>query len=108
MRAGLLTERILFKKLVTTTSQSGAVKKEYVPDYSCRAYRRKVNRISDKDGVNAKEQFFGYTIEFQVRYNPLIKETHRIEYQGKEYRIIPPLEKQKDNTYIITVTKIDE
>ena len=108
MRAGLLTERLTFMGQTKATSDSGAPKKEWTKVYSCSAYKRKSNILNDRDGLNAKEVFNGYNLVFQVRHNPLIKDNQRVEYRGETYKIIPPLDYQPDNTYIITVTRVDE
>lgn len=107
MRAGLLRELLVFKELKQVQSNSGAAKKEYVPILTCKAYRKKQAAVVDRDGVNAMEQFTGHMLIFQVRYYPVIKDNHRVEYQGNDYSIIL-LDKQRDNTYLITLTKIDK
>ncbi|WP_042372640.1 phage head closure protein [Bacteroides neonati] len=107
MRAGLLRELLVFKELKQVQSNSGAAKKEYVPILTCKAYRKKQATVVDRDGVNAMEQFTGCIIVFQTRYYPVIKENQRVEYQGRDYSI-SLLDKQGDNTYLITLTKIDK
>ncbi len=106
MRAGLLTERLVFKELVQEKSATGAIRKEYKPVLTCRAYRKKLSAVVDRDGVNAMEQFIGQMIVFQVRYYPVIKESQRVEYQGRDYEI-KLLDRQRDNTYVITVEKLN-
>ena len=108
MRAGDLTERISFLKQTSITSNTGAFKKEWLPVYSCKAKKHKTIILKDRDGLNAKEVFNGYDLVFQVRYNPLIDDNQRVEYMGKTYKIIPPLDYKRDNTYILTVTRVDE
>lgn len=108
MRAGDLTERITFLANTSVTSDSGALKKEWTSVYSCKAKKHKAKVSNDRDGLNAKEVFNGYNLVFQVRYNPLIDDNQRVEYMGRQYKIIPPLDYQPDNTYIITVSRVDE
>lgn len=105
MRAGLLNETLSFKELKEVTSPSGFVKKEYVSVLTCKAYR--VRLSASAEGVNAMEQFTGHIIVFQVRCYPAIKENQRVEYQGKDYSITL-LDRQRDNTYLVTLTKIDK
>lgn len=107
MRAGLLKETLVFKELKEITSSSGFVRKEYAPVLACKASRRKMSAVVDKDGVNAMEQFVGRMIVFQVRCYPVIKENQQVEYQGKDYSITL-LDRQRDNTYLVTLTKIDK
>lgn len=105
MRAGLLRHEILdFQELQSTKSPSGATKKEYVSILKTRANRRKLTAVVNRDGVNASEQFIGNMIVVQVRFNPLIKENMRVIYQSKTYSI-QLLDKQPDNTYLITLNK---
>lgn len=106
MRAGLLKETLIFKEWKEITTLSGFVKKEYVPILTCKAYKKKLSSVIG-DGVNAMEQFIGNAIVFQVRYYPVIKENQKVEYQGKDYTITM-LDRQRDNTYLITLTKTDK
>lgn len=108
MRAGILNEVLIFFGATKSTDRSGEVKTDWSPIYSCRAYKRKSTPTNDRDGINAREIFNGYNLVFQVRYNPIIKDSQRILYMGEMYKIIPPLDYQRaDNTYIITVTRAD-
>lgn len=106
MRAGLLRETLIFKELKEVRSPTGFVKKEYAVVLTCKAYKKKLSSVIG-DGVNAMEQFIGNTIVFQVRYYPVIKENQKVEYQGKDYSITL-LDRQRDNTYLITLTKTDK
>lgn len=106
MRAGLLRETLIFKELKEVRSPTGFVKKEYVPALTCKAYKKKLSSVIG-DGVSAMEQFIGNTIVFQVRYYPVIKENQKVEYQGQDYSITL-LDRQLDNTYLITLTKTDK
>lgn len=107
MRAGLLRETIIFEDLKETKGASGFVKKEYVPAFTVKACRKKLSATVG-DGVEAFEEFIGKTLIFQVRFNPAIKDTQRISYQGKKYSITL-LDKQiQDKAYLITCRKINE
>ncbi|MEG1685858.1 MAG: phage head closure protein [Bacteroides sp.] len=106
MRAGLLRDRIYFKELREIRSPTGFVKKEYYNIFSCKAYRKKLSTVLG-NGIDAMEEFIGNTIVFQIRYYPIIKNNQRVEYQGNEYDI-SLLDRQIDNTYIITLTKINK
>lgn len=106
MRAGLLKEKLTFLDAVTTITPSGAPVKQWNPVYSCRAYKRRTT-TSIGDGINAKEVFVNYNLVFQVRYNPLISDSQRVEYRGRTYKIVPPLDYRQDNTYIITLNRVD-
>lgn len=107
MRAGLLREILVFKELVKKTSLTGAEIKEYVPVYTCKAYKKKQATVANGDGLNAKEQFINILFIFQVRYHPLIKDNQRVEFQGRDYAITL-LDMQRDNTYLVTLNKVDE
>lgn len=106
MRAGLLTETIHILELQTTTSTSGAVKKEYVETHKIKANRRKLT-ASMGTGVNASEEFIGNTLVFQVRKYSFLTENIRIKYVHNIYKVIL-LDPQSDNSYLITVSKINE
>lgn len=107
MKAGLLTEILTFKEPTKVQSPSGAVRTEYIPILTCRASRRKMSAIADRDGVNAMEQFIGSIIVFQVRYRPQIKENQRATWRGQEYtvKLIDP--QTRDNSLIITLEKVN-
>lgn len=107
MRAGLLREILVFKSPVETKSPTGAVKKDYQEVYRCRACRRKMALIADKDGVSAMEQFIGHTLVFQVRNCPVIKENQHVVYNGNEYLLKMVNPQLSDNTLLLTLEKID-
>lgn len=106
MRAGLLKEKLTFLDEVKTSSSSGAPVKQWNAVYSCKAFKRQTS-ASIGDGLNAKELFVNYNLVFQVRYNPLISDSQRVEYRGRMYKIVPPLDYRQDNTYIITLNRVD-
>lgn len=107
MRAGLLREILVFEEIQSVTSPSGAVKKEYVKVYTCKAHKKKLSLIRDADGMNAMEEFTGHTLVFQVRYHPVINEELRVLYQDRYYSISLLDPQISDNTYLITLTKMN-
>lgn len=107
MRAGLLREQLIFKKSVEVKSRTGAVRKEYQEIFRCRANRRKMSIIADRDGVSAMEQFVGNTLVFQVRNYPIIKENYHVVYNGNEYDLKMITHQVSDNTLLLTLQKID-
>lgn len=107
MRAGLLREILSFEELQTLKTASGAVQKKYVSIYTCKGYKRKMSSLRDADGLNAMEEFSGNTIVFQVRFHPIINEKQRVVYQGRQYSISLLDRQIHDNTYLITLTKLN-
>lgn len=107
MRAGLLRETLVFKSPVETQSPTGAVKKEYKEVFRCRACRKKMSLIADRDGVSAMEQFIGHTLVFQVRNYPVIKENLHVVYNGNEYNLKMVNPQINDNSLLLTLEKID-
>lgn len=108
MRAGLLREILEFKELIATKTATGATRNEYVSILTTRAARKKLTAVVTQDGVNASEQFIGNILVFQIRYNPLIKDNQRVIYQNNEYSI-QLLDRQIiDNSYIVTLKKINK
>lgn len=106
MRAGLLKEILDFQEKVKTKMPSGATREEFVSILTTRAAKKKLTAVVNQDGVNASEQFIGNLIVFQVRYNPLIKANQQVIYRGESYSI-QLLDHQSDNTYIVTLKKIN-
>ena len=106
MRAGLLTETIHILELQTSTSETGAEKREYVETHKIKAYRKKLS-ASVGDGVNANEEFISNTLVFQVRKYSFLNETILIKYGINFYKVIL-LDTQSDNTYLITCSKVNE
>lgn len=108
MRAGLLREKLEFQELRTIKSpDSGATKKEFVTVLTARANRRKLTAVVNSDGVNASQEFIGSMIVFQVRYNPVIKMSQQVIYEGQKFEI-QLLDRQKDNTYLMTLKRKNE
>ncbi len=107
MKAGLLRETLVFKSPVETQSPTGAVKKDYEEVFQCKACRKKMSLIADKDGVSALEQFIGHTLVFQVRNYPTIKEGQHVVYNGNEYNLKMINPQIRDNSLLLTLEKID-
>lgn len=107
MKAGLMTEILTFKELTSTKTPTGFVEKKFQDVLTCRASRRKMSAIADRDGVNAMEQFIGSIIVFQVRYRPHIKEGQRVVWRNQEYdvKLIDP--QTRDNSLVITLEKVN-
>lgn len=106
MRAGLLREILEFQELQAIRTSTGATRNEYVSILTTRAAKKKLTAVVTQDGVNASEQFIGNLLVFQIRYNKLIKDNQRVVYQNNEYSI-QLLDRQIDNTYHITLKKIN-
>ncbi|GFZ38960.1 phage head completion protein [Bacteroides nordii] len=107
MRAGLLRETLVFKSAITTRNEYGAITEEYEEIFRCRACRKKMSLIADKDGVSAMEQFIGHTLVFQVRNYPVIKENQHVVYNGNEYNLKMVNLQINDNSLLLTLEKID-
>lgn len=107
MRAGLLRDVAVFKQPRKVLTETGAVSKEYVPVLRCRAYKRRFSNVTDKDKIDAKEEFYGHFGVIQVRYSPLIKEEQIVEFRGEVYKIIL-LDRQPDNTLLVNLNRINE
>lgn len=108
MRAGLLREVVVFKEPQVVQTATGAVSRQYVAVHKCRAYKKRFSNVTDKDKVDAKEEFYGHFGVLQVRYSPKINDRQVVEYQGVNYKVILLDRNVTDNTYLINVTKINE
>ena len=106
MRAGLLRDKISFLELTEIRTESGFKKKEYTNVLTTRCSRRKLS-AQYGDGLNANEEFIANTVVVQVRFNRLIKEKQRVDYNSKKWNIIL-IDKQADNSLMITLSKINE
>ena len=108
MRAGLLREKLEFQELRTIKNpDSGATKKEFVTVITARANKRKLTAVVNSDGVSASQEFIGSMIVFQVRYNPVIKMSQQVIYEGQKFEI-QLLDRQKDNTCLMTLKRKNE
>lgn len=108
MRAGLLREIVIFKEPRTDQTSTGALRKEYVPVLKCRAYKKRFSNVTDKDKIDAKEEFYGHFGVLQVRYSPKINDRQIVEFQGVDYKIILLDRNRTDNTYYVNVNKLNE
>ena len=108
MRARLLRETLVFKSAIEKQGPTGAVRREYKEVFQCRACRKKMSLIADKDGVSAMEQFIGHTLVFQVRNYPIIKENQHVVYNGNEYNLKMVNLQINDNSLLLTLEKIDK
>lgn len=106
MRAGLLTETIYIHRLEKTTTDSGAEKRAYIETHKIKAYRKKLS-ASVGNGMNADEEFIGNTLVFQTRRYSFLNEDMHIKYGNHFYKIIL-IDKQIDNSYLITCSKVNE
>ncbi|MDL2230547.1 hypothetical protein LJB87_01995 [Alistipes sp. OttesenSCG-928-L06] len=106
MRPGLLTETIGIHQEQTKKSASGAVRKEYVETHRIKAYRKKLSAAVGT-GINASEEFIANTIVFQVWRYSFLNERVRVKYGDNFYKVTL-LDRQADNSYLMTCTKINE
>lgn len=106
MRAGLLNETISILQLTTTTSPSGAKKKEYQETHKIKAFKRKL-MASLGNGVNASEEFIENTIVLQIRKYSFINDKVRIKHKGNTYSI-KLIDNGDKNSYIITCRKVND
>lgn len=107
MRAGLLRDVAVFKQPQKVVTDTGAVRKEYVTVLRCRAYKKRFSNVTDKDKIDAKEEFYGHFGVIQVRYNPIIRGEQIVEFRGELYKIIL-LDRQPDNTLLVNLNRINE
>lgn len=108
MRAGLLRGVAVFKEPQVVQTETGALSKQYVPVYRCRVYKKRFSNVTDKDKLEAKEEFYGHFGVLQVRYSPKINDRQIVEFQGVNYKIILLDYNITDNTYLVNVNKLNE
>lgn len=106
MRAGLLKDKIDIEEMVTETTPTGAPEKHWQKIITTRCRRQKLTAVVG-DGLNAYEEFIQNTVILQVRYRKEIKEEQRVVYGGRRFRITL-VNKQSDNTLLLTCEKINE
>lgn len=104
MRAGLLRHIITFQEEKTLEMPSGAIKREWVDVTTIKAEKKKVTSVNTD--IDAKEEFTGNTVIFRTRYYPAINDKMRVKFNGTVYNI-QLLDRQLDNTYLITCTKVN-
>lgn len=100
MRAGLLTERIAFYKLVKVKTETGSEDNTYVLDHNCRA--RVTYTGGDRENENG-DIFYSHHVIFEIRRGLEFNELYRIQWDGGMYRILC-IEQDKHNqsTRIVT------
>lgn len=106
MRAGLLKDIVVFKAPRKVRSRTGGVNIVYDDVLRCRGHKRKFSNVTDKDRVDAYEEFNGHFGIIQVRYHPKIKEDQIVEFRGTLYKIIL-LDLRDDHTYWINVNRLN-
>ena len=105
MRAGLLEHKLIFKELRKIQSSTGAVKKEYVPIYTCKGEKKRLSVLGN--GIQANEEFIGNTLIFRVRWNPIIRDSQRVEFEGVDYDIFLLDSQGRRDSYLVTLRKIN-
>ena len=105
MQAGLLREKLVFKESVDVVTPSGFKKKDFRDILTARAYKK---RSSGAEKLQAKELFNSVSLTFLLRYNPLIKDTQIVSYNGNDYTISFMDKNIKDNTLEIILNKKDK
>lgn len=106
MRAGRLIYLLEFIGIVKEQSPSGFESETEKVLFKCRGAIKKQFAVFDKDGLMAKEQFFGERITFQVRTNKLLSQATRLRYAGETYEITM-LQPSIDRTTFVTCKKKD-
>ena len=107
MRAGLLRYTAVFSEPVKQRTATGASSIVYQEVFRCRAAKKRFSNVTDKDKVEAKEEFYGHFGVIQVRFSPKIKDNQVVDFLGERYKIIL-LDYQPDNTYLINLNKVNE
>lgn len=85
MRTGLLRYQITLLQKGTVKDSYGAVKAEYTPYKTVKAalISQSGNKVTDNNEVfNIKSK------DFQIRYNSLVSESMRIDFNGEIYKIL--------------------
>lgn len=109
MRAGSMREHLKFYTHTETQTPSGAVKKEWVETYRCRATYKKASPVYDKDGVDAREEFRGDNIYMVIRKTDRVNDLMRVGYNGNMYDIIPPVQpNHTDHTLQIQIRRLND
>ncbi len=102
MQAGRLTERIKFLKLVTVKTETGSEHNTYVLDHECRA--KMTYSGGDRTNENG-DIFFTHHVNFEIRQGYDFDELYRIEWDGRQYRILS-IEKDRHNQSIRCTTEL--
>lgn len=102
MRAGLLTEKIVFYRLEKVKTETGSEDNTYVLDHKCRA------KVSYSGGDRVEENgdiFFSHHIIFEIRSGLKFDELYRIKWNDGMYRILC-IEQDKHNQSTRIVTEL--
>ena len=102
MRAGLLTEKIVFYRLEKVKTNTGSEDNTYVKEHKCRA------KVTYSGGDRTNENgdiFFTHHIIFEIRQGYDFDELYRIEWEGRQYRILC-IEQDKHNQSTRIVTEL--
>ena len=102
MQSGLLTEKITFLKLVKVKTNTGSEDNTYVKEHKCRA------KVSYTGGDRVNENgdiFYSHNVIFEIRQGLDFNELYRIEWEGRQYRILC-IEKNKHNQSIKITTEL--
>lgn len=105
LRAGLLRETIHIYELKKSTSETGSQTEKYVKTHTIKATSKKLTASMGNE-LNANEIFISNTLVFQVRRYSFLNENVRIKYGSRFYKIIL-IDKQSDNSLLITLSKIN-
>ena len=103
--AGTLIYSLKFKEQQNVQSDSGAVSKQMVELFVCKA--SKVKQLG-KFLIDAKELFHFNELKFRVRNNKLMNELQVVEYEKNDYRITSYDKNISDNTIELTLEKINK
>ena len=108
MRAGAMRETLVFSEHTETQTASGAVVKNWVEKYRCKAMIKRSSPVFDKDGVEAKEEYTGVNMYFIVRMASVIHEKMRVKYGSYQYEILLMEPNYSDRTLLIQTRRVNE
>ena len=105
MLAGRLTERITFLKLVKVKTETGSEDNTYVAEHNCRA------KVNYSGGTRTNENgdiFYAHFINFEIRQGLDFDELYRIEWKGRQYRILYIEQDRRNMSTRITTELIND
>lgn len=102
MRAGLLSEHIIFYRPVKVKTESGSEENIYIDSHHCRA--RMTYSGGDRTNQNG-DIFYSHRVNFEIRQGYDFDELYRIEWDGRMYRILS-IEKDRHNMSIMIITEL--
>jgi len=85
INVGDLRYSIKIKQLVSTKNNYGAITESYT---TCMTLRAGKKMVSGTKSIDLDELFSSQTIQFTTHYRDVINETMRVEFSGKDYRIL--------------------